>query len=240
MLSFPALVFTGFALTYPDSWWSAPLLLWGKQVAFRGLLHRTAAIVLLASTLYHLLHLALNRRDRRLLLAMLPKWKDAADLADVVRYNLNLRKEEPQFGKFNYAEKIEYWAFLWGTAVMAISGFLLWFNNFALRHFPKWITDAATTVHWYEALLATFSVLLWHFYMVIFDPLVYPMDTAWLDGKVPADHYRHSRPGYLRALGRAGLVTAVKDEASPQVQSNPAIKPETKGKSGSSLSEEHS
>ena len=95
-----------------------------------------------------------------------------------MRYNLNLRKEEPQFGKFNYAEKIEYWAFLWGTAVMAVSGFLLWFNNFALRHFPKWITDAATAVHWYEALLATFSVLLWHFYMVIFDPLVYPMDTA--------------------------------------------------------------
>ncbi|MBA0087269.1 MAG: cytochrome b/b6 domain-containing protein, partial [Acidobacteria bacterium Pan2503] len=240
MLSFPALVFTGFALKYPDSWWSAPFLLWGKQVAFRGLLHRTAAIVLLASTLYHLLHLALNQRDRRLLLAMLPKWKDATDLADVVRYNLNLRKEEPQFGKFNYAEKIEYWAFLWGTAVMAISGFLLWFNNFALRHFPKWITDAATAVHWYEALLATFSVLLWHFYMVVFDPLVYPMDTAWLDGKVPADHYRHSRPGYLRALGRAGLVTAVKDEASPQVQSNPAIKPETKGKSRSSLPEGHS
>ena len=240
MLSFPALVFSGFALKYPDSWWSAPFLLWGKQVAFRGLLHRIAAIVLLASTLYHLLHLALNQRDRRLLLAVLPKRKDATDLADVVRYNLNLRKEEPQFGKFNYAEKMEYWAFLWGTAVMAISGFLLWFNNFALRHFPKWITDAATAVHWYEALLATFSVLLWHFYMVIFDPLVYPMDTAWLDGKVPADHYRRSRPAYLRALGRAGLVTAVKDEASPQVQSNPAIKPETKGKSRSSLPEEHS
>jgi hypothetical protein len=42
--------------------------------------------------------------------------------------------------------------------------------------------------------------------MVIFDPLVYPMDTAWLNGKVPADHYRHSRPEYLRALERAHLV----------------------------------
>lgn len=42
--------------------------------------------------------------------------------------------------------------------------------------------------------------------MVIFDPLVYPMDTAWLDGRVPADHYRHSRPEYLRALERAHLV----------------------------------
>jgi cytochrome b subunit of formate dehydrogenase/DnaJ-class molecular chaperone len=240
MLSFPALVFTGFALKYPDSWWSAPFLLWGKQDAFRGLLHRGAAVVLILSTLYHFIHLALNRRDRRLLLAMLPKWKDATDLVDVVAYNLNLRKDEPQFAKFSYAEKIEYWAFLWGTAVMAISGFLLWFNNFALRHFPKWISDAATAVHWYEALLATFSILLWHFYLVIFDPLVYPMDTAWLDGKIPADHYRHSRPGYLRALRRAGLVASVRDKASRQVKSESAIKPETSEKSRSSLPKENS
>ena len=50
---------------------------------------------------------------------------------------------------------------------------------------------------------ATFSILLWHFYMVIFDPLVYPMDLAWLTGKAPADHYRHTRPEYLRVLEQA-------------------------------------
>src|SRR5206468_10970811 len=92
MLSFPTLVFTGFALKYPDSWWSAPFLLWGKQDAFRGLLHRAAAIVLIVATLFHLFHLALNRKDRSFLLAMLPKWEDVTDLVDVVRYNLNLSK----------------------------------------------------------------------------------------------------------------------------------------------------
>src|SRR5947209_10986928 len=112
---------------------------------------------------------------------------------------------------------------------MALSGFLLWFNNFALRHFPKWITDAATAVHWYEALLATFSILLWHFYMVIFDPLVYPMDTAWLDGAVPADHYHHSRPAYLRVLERAGLVVPSNDEAPVQTETDPVAKREVAG-----------
>lgn len=209
MLSFPMLVFTGFALKYPESWWSGPFLLWGKDTAFRGQLHRTAAVVLIAATLYHFVHLAVNRRDRVLLTAMLPKWKDVTDLIGVLSYNLGMSKEEPQFAKFNYAEKLEYWAFLWGTAVMGASGFLLWFNSFALRHFPKWITDAATAVHWYEALLATFSILLWHFYLVIFDPLVYPMDTAWLDGKASADHYRHARPAYLRALENASAVESV-------------------------------
>jgi cytochrome b subunit of formate dehydrogenase len=146
--------------------------------------------------------------------AMMPKVKDATDLVHVFAYNLGLSKIEPRFAKFNYAEKVEYWAFMWGTAVMTVSGFLLWFNDFTLRYFPKWISDAATAIHYYEALLATFSILLWHFYMVIFDPLVYPMDTAWINGKVPADHYRHSRPEYLRALERAHMV----ESANPSVE----------------------
>lgn len=227
MLSFPTLVFTGFALKYPDSWWSAPFLLWGRNDAFRGQLHRAAAIVLIAATLYHFIHLAVNRRDRAFLRAMLPRWKDATDLVGVMLHNLGARKESPQFEKFNYAEKLEYWAFLWGTAVMALSGFLLWFNNFALRHFPKWITDAATAVHWYEALLATFSILLWHFYIVIFDPLVYPMDTAWLNGKVYADHYRHTRPQYLQTLERAELAdSAQESKSSAEVKSGADAPPE--------------
>ena len=206
ILSFPTLVFTGFALKYPEAWWVRPLLLWEGRFAFRGAVHRAAAVILVASTIYHVLHLVIVRRDRLFLRAMFPEWKDVTDLMQVFSYNLGLTKAEPHFAKFNYAEKVEYWAFMWGTVVMTVSGLLLWFNNFTLRHFPKWVSDAATAVHFYEALLATFSILLWHFYMVVFDPLVYPMDTAWLNGKVPADHYRHSRPEYFRALERARLV----------------------------------
>lgn len=206
MASFPTLVVTGFALKYSDSWWAKPLLLWEANVGVRGGLHRTAAIVMLLATLYHFVHLAVKKRDRSFLFAMIPTLKDASDMLGVFGYNLGLRKRQPTFAKFNYAEKMEYWAFLWGSLVMGLSGFLLWFNNFSLRHFPKWITDAAIAVHWYEALLATFSILIWHFYLVIFDPMVYPMDTAWLDGKISADHYRHARPAYYRELSRAGLV----------------------------------
>jgi len=206
ILSFPTLVYTGFALKNPEEWWARPLLMWESHFAFRGAVHRTAAVVLVLATLYHVIHLAMVRRDRLFLKAMLPQVKDATDLVQVLSYNLGITKAEPHFAKFNYAEKMEYWAFMWGTVVMTVSGALLWFNNFTLRYLPKWVSDAATAVHYYEALLATFSILIWHFYMVIFDPLVYPMDTAWLDGKVPADHYRHSRPGYYRALDRAHLI----------------------------------
>jgi formate dehydrogenase gamma subunit len=216
ILSFPTLVITGFALKYPEAWWARPLLLLERHFALRGAVHRGAAVVLVAATLYHVIHLSINKRDRLFLKAMLPELKDATDLLRVLSYNLGLTKVEPSFAKFNYAEKMEYWAFMWGTVVMTVSGGLLWFNNFTLRHFPKWISDAATAVHYYEALLATFSILIWHFYMVIFDPLVYPMDTAWINGKVPADHYRHARPVYYRALERAHLIELPEDPAGAE------------------------
>jgi formate dehydrogenase gamma subunit len=222
MVSFPTLVVTGFALKFPDSWWARPLLMWESNAGVRGGLHRTAAVVMIAATLFHFMHLALKKRDRSVIPALLPTIKDATDMLQVFRYNLGLTKQEPQFAKFNYAEKMEYWAFLWGTTVMALSGFLLWFNNFTLRHFPKWIADAATAVHWYEALLATFSILIWHFYLVIFDPMVYPMDTAWLDGKIPADHYRHTRPAYYRELSRRGLVQETEEDDVVTSDAEPA------------------
>jgi cytochrome b subunit of formate dehydrogenase len=102
-------------------------------------LHRSAAVILVASTLYHMIHLALNKRDRMFLWAMIPQIKDATDIVQVFSYNLGFTKVEPKFAKFNYAEKLEYLAFMWGTLVMTVSGLLLWFNNFMLRHFPKWV-----------------------------------------------------------------------------------------------------
>ena len=217
ILSFPTLVFTGFALKYPEAWWAKPVLLWERHFAFRGAVHRSAAVILVAATLYHVFHLLMVKRDRnQFLKAMIPDFKDATDLVRVFAYNLGLTKTEPTFKKFNYAEKMEYLAFMWGTLVMTVSGLLLWFNNFTLRHFPKWVSDAATAVHYYEAILATFSILIWHWYMVIFDPMVYPMDTAWFDGKVPAEHYRHSRPAYLRALLQAEHAEAVAAAAAKQ------------------------
>ncbi len=200
MVSFPVLVVTGFALKFPGAWWARPMLVWETHFAFRGLVHRVAGVVLLSSLAYHVLHLLLVRRDRAILRYMVPRMRDLQDLGDVLLYNLGFSESRPAFGKFNYVEKIEYFAFLWGTAVMGASGLLLWSNGFALRHFPKWVLDAATALHFYEAILATVSILIWHLYTVIFDPDVYPMDRAWLTGKTSADHLRHTRPAYYAEL----------------------------------------
>jgi cytochrome b subunit of formate dehydrogenase/nitrate/TMAO reductase-like tetraheme cytochrome c subunit len=192
VVSFTVLVVTGFALKFPSAWWASPLLAWEGQVAFRGLVHRAAGVVLMAALLFHAVHLAVSPRSRAILRDLWLRPRDLRDLVAMVRHNLG-RGPRPLFGHFSYAEKVEYWAFMWGTVVMAVTGLLLWFNSWTLRQFPTWVADAATVVHYYEAILASLSILVWHLYMVVFDPDVYPMDPAWLTGKTSADHFRRTR-----------------------------------------------
>ena len=183
--SFPLLVFSGFALKFPEAWWARPMFLGGSHFALRGYIHRIAAIVLLCSLAYHVLHLALVRRDRAILRHMMPVRGDLRDLGGMLLYNLGMSKVRPTFAVFSYAEKIEYVAFLWGTAIMAGSGFILWFNNLALRYFPTWVSDAASALHYYEAILATLSILIWHLYTVMFDPDATPWTRLGSPGKLP-------------------------------------------------------
>jgi cytochrome b subunit of formate dehydrogenase len=70
--------------------------------------------------------------------------------------------------------------------LMTVTGLLLWFENFTLSFLPKWVIDIATTIHFYEAVLASLAILVWHFYWVIFDPEIYPMDASWWHGRSPA------------------------------------------------------
>ena len=99
-----------------------------------------------------------------------------------------------RWGRFGYAEKLEYWAMMWGTLVMAVTGMMLWFTVAVTIFLPRWWVDVALTIHLYEAILATLAVIVWHFYHVIFDPDVYPMSLAWIDGKVTPEQYEHEHP----------------------------------------------
>ncbi|HKZ53637.1 MAG TPA: cytochrome b/b6 domain-containing protein, partial [Candidatus Acidoferrales bacterium] len=207
ILSFTTLAYTGFALKYPDSWWAQPVAHWEAGLG-RGWLHRIAAVVLLSALGFHLIHLARSTRARACIAAMRPSLEDWHELRERFRYYLGLRKDPPAGVKLGYIEKSEYLAFMWGTAIMALTGFLLWFENFTLRWFPKWMSDAATAVHFYEAILATLAILVWHFYWVIFDPAVYPMDASWWSGRAPLSRALERTHGHHAAAPAATQAAA--------------------------------
>ncbi|MGA9071767.1 MAG: cytochrome b/b6 domain-containing protein [Terracidiphilus sp.] len=189
LTSFIVLVITGFALKYPNSW-IAEILGNGNGEKLRGVIHRIAGVILIGAGVYHLFYIVMTREGRRLIRDAAPRPQDAFDAWGTMRYYLGLSKVKPGFGRFSYAEKAEYWAMVWGTALMAITGIMMWAKVWVGNLVARWWVDVATSIHFYEAILATLAILVWHFYQVFLDPDVYPMNWAWWDGKMPVEHYR--------------------------------------------------
>ncbi len=202
IVSFFALVITGFMLTFPEAWWVIWIRKAGGEGLFelRGLLHRIAAVVMIAVTLYHTYYCLFTNRGRQFIRDMRFGWQDIKDMVVMLKYNLGLSKTRPRFGRFNYIEKSEYWALVWGTAIMTLTGIALWFENQSMAWFSKLFVDACETIHYFEAWLAFLAIVVWHFYYVIFNPDVYPMNFTWLTGKVTEEEMEHEHPLELEQL----------------------------------------
>ena len=201
MLSFTLLVVTGFMLRYPEAWWVVGIRdLSTRAFEWRSWTHRVAGVVMLASGLWHFGYLAFTPSGRSLLRDLLPRWRDVTDPLAVLKYNLGLASTKPQFGRFCYIEKAEYWAMMWGTFLMGITGAILWFENTSIGLFTKLGFDISRTVHFYEAVLATLAIIVWHFYFVIFNPDIYPMNIAWLTGRMSEGEMLEEHPLQLAQL----------------------------------------
>jgi formate dehydrogenase gamma subunit len=215
-LSFITLAVTGFALKFPNSGLAQML---GSSEPVRRWIHRIAGIVLLLTGLYHLIHVLTTKEGRRLLRDLFPVKQDLADLRSAVRYLTGLSDEKPKIGRFGYAEKMEYWAVLWGTLIMGATGLMIWFKLDVTRFLPRWIVDVALTIHYYEAVLACLAIVVWHFYHVIFDPDIYPLNTACWNGRVSEEWQKHEHPLDEQTLPRTtansnpGLTESVEKSA---------------------------
>jgi cytochrome b subunit of formate dehydrogenase len=159
-------------------------------------------------------YIALTRDGRRLVGDFLPVPRDASDVWSTMRYYLGLSSERPAYGRFTYAEKAEYWALVWGLIVMAATGIMVWAKVSVGSLLPRWWLDIATAIHFYEAVLATLAIVVWHFYQVFFDPDTYPMNWAWWDGKMSFEHYSEEH-----GLDSSTLLASLELEHEETVQS---------------------
>lgn len=200
--SFIVLAVTGFALKFPDSW-VAKLL--GSNEAFRSWTHRIAGVTLLLVGFYHLVYLVSTKDGRKLLRDFLPVKKDLKDFTQNARYLTGIGKFKPRFARFGYAEKMEYWAVIWGTVIMGATGLGIWFKLGVTKFLPRWIVDVALTIHYYEAILACLAILVWHFYHVIFDPDVYPFNSACWKGRVSKEWQEEEHPAAELPTGLSQL-----------------------------------
>jgi formate dehydrogenase gamma subunit len=223
--SFFVLAWTGFALKFPDSWMAHSL---GSDENFRRWCHRIAGVVLLLAGAYHLGYITACREGRRLVKDMLPGLRDAREAAANVRQLAGLGGAKPRFGRFSYVEKMEYWAVVWGTIIMGATGLMIWFKLGVTRFLPRWAVDVATTIHYYEAILACLAILVWHLYHVIFDPDVYPLNRAVLDGRVSREWLEEEHPLDPALAGKAPDGPAGKEPRAADAGACPPAPPAVK------------
>lgn len=215
--SFVLLAITGFALQFG---WRVPGLDAEQGALTRAFAHRAAAVVFMGLAIYHVGYMLFTRRGWFNLRALLPRIRsvrdvicscaacirlgppsraDWRDLIQTVKYNLGLVKTRPIMGRFTYGEKMEYFALVWGSIIMIGTGLILWFEVPFLNRFRYWAFDLATMVHYYEGVLATLAIIVWHFYYTIINPDVFPLSQAMITGKLTSEEMEREHPLELPA-----------------------------------------
>jgi cytochrome b subunit of formate dehydrogenase len=204
LTSFLLLFFTGWALKFSEvetsySW----IRIWGGPET-AGKIHRIAGIAMLLDSLYHVVYLLIRFVRGKLRFDIVPVWKDVVDFYQNILYLLGLSKQKPQFGRFTYLQKFDYWAVFWGIFIIGSSGLALAFPTKAALLFPEaitgWIWELLYVMHSDEALLAIVFILFWHFYNEHLRPEVFPMSWVWITGKISIHDLKHHHPMEYKRL----------------------------------------
>ena len=211
IVSFSLLVLTGLPLMFSEVPFVKAVFAFGRIFYYRGLVHRAAAVLLIADIAWHFGYTVLTTRGRENFRELLPKAKDALDAVTLFGYNVGLTawlyrkgigrrffdrhpfwkfERPPEYGRYNFIEKLEYLAVAWGSLVMIVSGFFMWNVELSLRLFPLWLHDILVIAHGYEAMLAFLAIIIWHMYNVHLNPEVFPMSRIWLDGTITGHQLR--------------------------------------------------
>jgi cytochrome b subunit of formate dehydrogenase len=165
-VSFTVLAITGLVQKWPELGLTDTIINWLGGIETTRLIHHVAAAVLLFAVIYHIGTAGYRLYVLRQGKLIYPSMRDAWAAIHAVGYNLGLRQEPPKEGHFTFAEKAEYLAVVWGTAVMAITGFMMWNPIATTALLPGQFIPAAKAAHGGEAILAVLAIIVWHIYHV--------------------------------------------------------------------------
>ena len=198
MGSFILLALTGLPMRFPETRWLGVVYhLVGGLPAAR-IIHRVAALVMIGDGIIHLLYifglLVRSKFNVREAWPLVPSAKDARDWWDTTKYYVGLARHLPQYDRFNFREKFDYFAVFWGLPVMMLSGLVLWFPVFFGNRLPDLAIGMAYIAHSDEAVLAISAIVVWHFYNVHYNPDKFPMSWVWWHGKITEEEIKKEHP----------------------------------------------
>lgn len=194
IIAFLALCVTGIPQKYNGAPWADGMIgAMGGIDVVRGV-HRTFGGVLCAETVYHAFAVLYVMVAKKARWSMMPGLKDLRDAAQMVLFFLGWRRERARFDRFDFRQKVEYLALIWGTVVMIATGLVMWFPIEATRYISGEFIPAAKAAHGGEGLLAFASILMWHMYSAHLSPDVFPFDTTIFTGKISEERMKHEHP----------------------------------------------
>ena len=203
------LVLTGTALVFSHTAWAKNLMIFLGGPKSEAIIHRTTAVLWLSLFVVHLLFVIRNIVQNYSRFrwfgptSMVPNWQDLWDVIAMFRWFLG-KAPRPQFDRWSYWQKFDYWAPFWGVSIIGFSGVLLFFPTKTALFLPGWIFNISTIVHAEEALLATVFLFTVHFFNAHFRPDKFPMSITIFTGSVPLEEFQHEHALEYQRLKESG------------------------------------
>ena len=196
IVCFVILVITGFMLNIPEEALVFLGTAGGTVFFLRSALHRAAGTVMILVSLYHVYYLIYKPAGRRWISDMMMRVRDLKELKDTLSYYLNLKDTHPEYDRFCYKHKFEYFALYFGNTVMAVTGLLMWTES----RWSKFVLDIAALMHGMEAILASLAIIVWHMYEVHLRPHKFPADDLWLTGLIDEEEMKKEYPLHYKRI----------------------------------------
>jgi cytochrome b subunit of formate dehydrogenase len=224
MVTFVGLALSGLPLIFADQAWAVVLarMLGGFEGA--GLIHRICAAIMIGVFATHVFLVIKRGFVTKNWLgivwgpdSMVPQLQDGIDIVNHFKWFVG-RGPRPQFDRWTYWEKFDYWAVFWGMAIIGGSGLLLWFPFFFGKLLPGWMFNIAALVHGEEALLAVGFIFTIHFFNGHLRPEKFPMDTVVFTGRISEHELKAERAVEYQRLVASGALDA-KEAPAPTMES---------------------
>jgi len=220
ILSFTMLGLTGLPQSFAQTGWAQAWMgLFGGIAGVRKV-HHFFAVMMAFLFFYHVIVVIGDMFNKRIPRLMLPRKQDLTDAKQAVLYLLGKAEVPPKYDRFDFRQKLEYWALIWGTLLMGATGLVLMFPVIVTQILPGEVVYAAKAAHGLEALLAVASIISWHMYNAHFAQGIFPMDKTIFTGKISEERMQEEHP-----LEYARLINPVEEKEEPS-----SVKPSKKGK----------